>query len=208
MTTRVAGSSAPEALVEAAAAVFARMGYERASIRTIAKAAGVNLAAVNYHFGSKRALYEATLASKLRPVATATCRSVAADPAAQAHPLEGLVDMLNRLFDRLRMDSDAGSLFLNEIAGPHPASEITREVVREIGQDLTQWVVAGQSSGVVREGSPALLAMSALAQPLFFVLAEQRLGSAGPWHRRDVQAISVVVDHMERYVRAALEAQE
>jgi AcrR family transcriptional regulator len=47
-----------ETLVETARAVFARYGYDGASVRAITAEAGANLAAITYHFGSKRELYD------------------------------------------------------------------------------------------------------------------------------------------------------
>jgi len=44
-------------LLDAAEAVFAEKGFEAASIREITGSAGCNVAAVNYHFGSKENLY-------------------------------------------------------------------------------------------------------------------------------------------------------
>ncbi|MGA1825597.1 MAG: CerR family C-terminal domain-containing protein [bacterium] len=48
-------------LILAAGELFAELGLEGVGIRTIAKKAGVNIAAVNYHFGSKEHLYTETL---------------------------------------------------------------------------------------------------------------------------------------------------
>lgn len=45
-------------LLDAAAQLFADKGFQAVSIREIALAAGVNSALVNYHFGSKQALFE------------------------------------------------------------------------------------------------------------------------------------------------------
>ncbi|MGM0480562.1 MAG: TetR/AcrR family transcriptional regulator [Pseudomonadota bacterium] len=49
-------------ILNAAEAQFARDGFEQTSLRQITQEAGVNLASVNYHFGSKKALIQAVVA--------------------------------------------------------------------------------------------------------------------------------------------------
>jgi AcrR family transcriptional regulator len=44
-------------LLEAASALFAETGFHGAKVRDIASGAGANIAAANYHFGSKEQLY-------------------------------------------------------------------------------------------------------------------------------------------------------
>lgn len=46
-----------EKLLKTAAQLFARDGYAATSVRDIVRRAGVNIAAVHYHFGDKRGLY-------------------------------------------------------------------------------------------------------------------------------------------------------
>ena len=46
-------------MIQVAIEVFAELGYEAASTRILADRAGVNLAAIPYHFGGKRELYVA-----------------------------------------------------------------------------------------------------------------------------------------------------
>jgi len=48
-------------ILRVAARVFAQKGFSGASVRDIVSAAGENVSAVNYHFGSKQKLYQATL---------------------------------------------------------------------------------------------------------------------------------------------------
>jgi AcrR family transcriptional regulator len=56
-------------LIDSAIELFAKKGYEGTSVRDLATAAGVNVAAVSYHFGSKDALYHEALRACLAPCA-------------------------------------------------------------------------------------------------------------------------------------------
>ncbi|MEW6741218.1 MAG: TetR/AcrR family transcriptional regulator [Planctomycetota bacterium] len=55
-------------ILDAAEKLFADQGFAATSLRAITTAAGVNLAAVNYHFGSKRALLAAVFERRLSPI--------------------------------------------------------------------------------------------------------------------------------------------
>ena len=61
-------SDTKQNLLEAAEELFADQGVHRASLRAITQAAGANLAAVHYHFGSKEELLKAVLARRLAPL--------------------------------------------------------------------------------------------------------------------------------------------
>lgn len=54
-----------ERLMDAAEVVIGDVGVEAASLRSINVAAGCNIAAIHYHFGSKEALVKATLARRM-----------------------------------------------------------------------------------------------------------------------------------------------
>jgi AcrR family transcriptional regulator len=54
-------------LIDSAIKLFAEKGYEGTSVRDLASAAGANVAAVSYHFGSKDALYTEALRACLAP---------------------------------------------------------------------------------------------------------------------------------------------
>jgi len=55
-------------ILDAAEALFMEHGFEATSMRALTAAAGVNLAAVNYHFGSKEELFQAVLTRRLDPM--------------------------------------------------------------------------------------------------------------------------------------------
>ena len=52
-------SDTVQRILDAAEVLFAQKGFAETSLRAITSRAGVNLAAVNYHFGSKEALIQA-----------------------------------------------------------------------------------------------------------------------------------------------------
>lgn len=55
-------------ILDAAERLFARQGIGATSLRAITAEAGVNTAAIHYHFGSKPALLEAVLARRIAPL--------------------------------------------------------------------------------------------------------------------------------------------
>jgi AcrR family transcriptional regulator len=57
-------------ILDAAEELFMQHGFEGTSMRLLTAKAGVNLAAVNYHFGSKDALIEALFRRRLDPMNT------------------------------------------------------------------------------------------------------------------------------------------
>lgn len=89
-----------EAILDAAEALFAERGYEGASLQAIGRRAGVSRGTPGYFFGSKEALYRATLervfAAELELVFGAAERAEAAGGAegALVAAIEGLLDFL------------------------------------------------------------------------------------------------------------------
>jgi AcrR family transcriptional regulator len=55
-------------ILDAAEQLFMEHGFEATSLRSLTSAACVNLAAVNYHFGSKEELFQAVLTRRLDPM--------------------------------------------------------------------------------------------------------------------------------------------
>ena len=65
---RVADAGTKARILDAAEVLFMEHGFEATSLRQLTTAAGVNLAAVNYHFGGKEELFQAVLTRRLDPM--------------------------------------------------------------------------------------------------------------------------------------------
>ena len=63
----MAQSDTVKRILDAAEQLFAEKGFAETSLRLITSKAGVNLAAVNYHFGSKKSLIQAVFVRFLDP---------------------------------------------------------------------------------------------------------------------------------------------
>ncbi|WP_079032264.1 TetR/AcrR family transcriptional regulator [Streptomyces specialis] len=89
--TAEGGPGARELILESARTEFAERGYDKASIRAIARGAGVNPALVHHYFGTKDQVFAAAVAAAAAP-ATQNL------PAATRYPPEELGERLTRVF--------------------------------------------------------------------------------------------------------------
>src|SRR3954453_23197416 len=110
-------------LLEAAGEEFAEKGFDGATVRSICARAGVNLAAVNYHFGDKEQLYVQAVLEAHR-----CCVQPApeADPAA-GDPAEQLREQIHHFLGNFlavgRTDDWHRVLLLREMIRPSAAAE-------------------------------------------------------------------------------------
>lgn len=108
-------ASTKERILTAAEALFAQRGFEGASLRQLTAAAGVNLAAVNYHFGSKDHLVEQVFKRRLDQL---NARRLAALKQVSGQPETTLEDVL-AAFIRPALDlshDGGGGLFMRVLA--------------------------------------------------------------------------------------------
>jgi AcrR family transcriptional regulator len=126
-----------ERLLAAAGELFAERGFRGATMRAIAGRAGTNLAAANYHFGSKRELYrEVAFALFLGLESRLEERGLNLDEAALARlPHERVEELLRErveLLMRAILEPPGvhGTLMLRELCDPTDAlREITRRFI-------------------------------------------------------------------------------
>ena len=85
-------------ILDSAEELFSERGFAETSLRNITTKAGVNLAAVNYHFGSKKSLIQAVFARFLTPCSENLAEALEAYKSRQADDgieLHGLLVLLS-----------------------------------------------------------------------------------------------------------------
>jgi len=102
-------------LVEAAERLFADRGFEAVSVRDVTVMAGLNVAAVNYHFGSRNGLVAAVMTRYVTPINDERLARIEAAErkwAGKAVPLEEIVEAFARpLITRVRKSELSEKLF-------------------------------------------------------------------------------------------------
>ncbi|HOP86345.1 MAG TPA: CerR family C-terminal domain-containing protein [Syntrophorhabdaceae bacterium] len=129
-------------LLQAASEVFAEKGYRDATIADICNRAGVNIAAVNYHFGDKETLYkEAWRYSFLKSIKAHPPDGSVSD---DAPPKERLRGMVTALLRRIADENNKEFLLVQkELANP---TGLLEEVMRE-----EIWPIHEKLEALVRE---------------------------------------------------------
>lgn len=106
-------------ILDTAEHLFADRGFAETSLRTITSRAGVNLAAVNYHFGSKKALIQAVFERFLSPFCVALDTALdrrLAEAATPALRLDELLAVIARATSELNArDPARGVVFMRLI---------------------------------------------------------------------------------------------
>lgn len=191
------------ALLTAAKRLFARHGFDGTSVRAITEAAGANLGAITYHFGSKRALYDQVLADATRPLAAAAI-AAAGGPGSAGERVAAVVRVY---FDQLVADPDIGRLMMQEfvIGTAVPSRALP---VREIHGALTKLVIDGQARGEFRAGDPALMAISIVSQPVHMNLVRGPLKVFGQIDFDDAPTRERLIRHVTAFACAGLAHEE
>jgi len=145
--------NARERILASAETIFLQDGFDDTSIRTLTEAAGVNVALVNYYFGSKRNLYLEVLRRKFSTAATQKCQALAAQLDGLKEPDLGQVisayvelylgsdesaqatqQFLKLISRQLAEDDDAMELLLEELV--IPIHQLMKSSLRQIDSQL------------------------------------------------------------------------
>lgn len=155
----MAQSETVDRILDAAEELFAERGFSETSLRMITGHARVNLAAVNYHFGSKKALIQAVFARFLTPFSLAL--EAAMDQleakAAPNHPaLESLLKVLTHTaiaMPRQNERSIAIYMRLQGLAYTQSQGHLRKFLEQEYSRTF------GRFMGLLKEATPQLSAV-------------------------------------------------
>lgn len=127
-------------ILDAAELLFAERGYDATSLRAITARAGVNLAAVNYHFHSKEALLQAVLARRLQPLSRLRLEMLDRYEAEAGNvpvPLERVARAALEPIFRLAADPNSGWESFRKLFGQmYTAPRIQALALRELDQSV------------------------------------------------------------------------
>jgi AcrR family transcriptional regulator len=159
-------------ILEAAGNVFAQKGFEAGTVREICQLAGVNLAAINYHFGDKRRLY---LAAVSHAFSSRQDEMGVAEWPPGTTPEERLRGWVGAMMERLLGEDRQPwhmQLMMREVASPDVACEaLVKEYIRPHYEYLAA-ILKELLPAEVSEERLALLVFSLVGQGLFYRFAQ------------------------------------
>lgn len=136
--------STKQRILDSAESLFARHGFAGASLRQVTASANVNLAAVNYHFGSKENLINEVFRRRLDALNEDRLKALTAVLALPAHTLEDVLAAFVRPALALSLDPQGGAGFVRVLARAYAEhNEQLRKFLHDnYGPALKQFVVA------------------------------------------------------------------
>ena len=142
-------------ILDTAEVLFAERGFAETSLRTITSKAKVNLAAVNYHFGSKKALIQAVFARYLDPFSERFHQALDALEAEYANapiPLDVLLEPLARTVLEVPAERNSLKVFMRllGLAYTQAQGHLRRYIQTHYGDVFSRF------SGLVRRATPEL----------------------------------------------------
>ena len=203
-STRADGEQTRARILEAAGTLFAGAGYADTTSKTVAAAAGVDLASINYHYGSRSGLYQAVLVEAHRRVVNVDDlqQLLGSSPA----PADMLRWFITRLVDTAQDQSSWHTrIFARELLAPSANLQALYEV--DLQPKLAVVLQMFSAISGLPVGDPALLrCMISVAAPCMLLLVAGGGGVPGPAQAVAGMPREVLVEHFHRFALAGLQA--
>ncbi len=191
--TKTASEQTRARLLDAAREVFSQHGFQDATVREICRRAEANVAAVNYHFGSKDGLLAEAL--NFASLAALQKANVQADECPRKRLRMFIHDFMLMLLDEKNPSSQC-RMMARELADPTPAlDKIVREAIAPLHEFLGKLVreIVGVKAS---EAELRRYVHSILGQCLFYRHSQPVLQRLHPRLRYDHKEIVAIAEHI------------
>jgi AcrR family transcriptional regulator len=192
-------------ILDAAGEVFAEVGFGRATVREICQRAGVNIAAVNYHFGDKETLYTEVLRHSQRMAFEKypPLLGLAADARPEEKLRAFVRSFLLRLFDNGPI-TRFGRMMSREMVEPTEALDaLVKERIRPMADQL-RGIMAEILGRSPKDETVRLCLFSVVSQCVFFHHCRTVISRLFPEQRLDAAVVEHLADHITGFSLAAL----
>jgi TetR/AcrR family transcriptional regulator, regulator of cefoperazone and chloramphenicol sensitivity len=203
--TRKYKVNTPRAIIEAAGPIFAERGFGAVTLKEIVAAAGVNSAAIHYHFGDKQGLYRAVIAHNLEkreeaaPIDTPDKKRMRAE--------SRLRDFVHTLMIQLLDDtlpSVMSRLMLREAIDPtaefdQAVDQLPRRQIGMLDAMIGELVGSRCTRAEIRR-----MSISVLGQCVYYRYAHKFLERIDPPVRYTRRNIEAIAKHIARFSLAAI----
>ncbi len=193
-------------LLDAARDVFAESGYYDATVRDICTRAGVNVAAINYHFGDKLELYTEVLRQSIPALQREAIRGLLDRDAPPEEVLRQVIRLMIRTSCGVHLEASGAQrrLMARELAQPTPPLlRILEEVTRPIYDRLRALV--GKIIGLDRDHAlTRLCTHSIIGQVVHYAHEAPVLAQLWPELKMTSEQIEQISDHISEFSLAYL----
>ena len=208
-------NSAAARMIETAGPLFADQPFDAVSTRQIAKAAGVNLSAISYHFENKEGLYRAIfekIIEDFKPIRVGFGLYLSASMQAAGDDRQALAEIVIKFVTDL-LDSVMSPenprwrmrLIIREMQAPTDCFDLVLEGHINIMHDLLGMLVAKILREPESSPSVKLTTHSILIMCLQYALNEPLVTARLGWKKMGVAEIDIIKSSLTKMVLRALD---
>ncbi|MDQ3625192.1 MAG: CerR family C-terminal domain-containing protein [Verrucomicrobiota bacterium] len=182
-------------LIEAAGEIFAAHGFHEATVGEIADRAGVNGAAVDYHFRDKSELYGAVL-GECRFAALEEAGEWRCDSEDPGDQLQHFIDRFTRRLLNPRRPHWHHALVSREMLEPTGAlDQMVEQAIRPDAREL-EGIIHQLTGGDLPRDRVMMLSFSVVAQCLFYLHNRAIIERIYPKFRNSPPTVEQIVEHV------------
>ena len=190
-------------ILETAGHVFSETGFQAAKVRDICARAGVNLAAVNYHFGDKLGLYNEVLRYAACAAGADTFNPVLPGRTPEAKLRAFTLGLLQQIYGEDRPAWPV-RLMTHELAQPTPAFDDVVDQVMRPKHEAIRKLVGGVIGRPADDRQTRFCAQSIIGQITTYAHGQEALKRLWPELRFTPETLDEIATHIASFSCAAL----